>query len=162
MTVPVLQDGANPPLWETGCILRYLSTKYANDSFWPNELLSRTEVDRWAEWSKINIAMGFTGPVFWRMVRTPERERNSAEIKRAVINLEEKLAIANARLENQTFLVGDAITLADIQFGHILFRYFDVEIERASLPALEDYYGRLKERPAYQEHVMFAYDDLKV
>lgn len=51
-TVPVLQDDENPPLWETGAILRYLASRYADDAFWPGELLARTEVDRWAEWSK--------------------------------------------------------------------------------------------------------------
>ncbi|MDN7205480.1 glutathione S-transferase, partial [Klebsiella pneumoniae] len=70
-TVPVLQDDENPPLWETGAILRYLASRYADDAFWPGELLARTEVDRWAEWSKQNIALGFTTPVFWRVVRTP-------------------------------------------------------------------------------------------
>ena len=76
-TVPVLQDGDNPPLWETGAILRYLASRYADDAFWPGDLLARTEVDRWAEWSKQNIALGFTAPVFWRVVRTPAAERYS-------------------------------------------------------------------------------------
>ncbi len=42
-TVPVLQDGDNPPLWETGAILRYLASRYANEAFWPGDLLARTE-----------------------------------------------------------------------------------------------------------------------
>ena len=33
-TVPVLQDDENPPLWETGAILRYLASRYADDAFW--------------------------------------------------------------------------------------------------------------------------------
>ena len=32
-TVPVLQDDENPPLWETGAILRYLASRYADDAF---------------------------------------------------------------------------------------------------------------------------------
>lgn len=83
-TVPVLQDDENPPLWETGAILRYLASRYADDAFWPGELLARTEVDRWAEWSKQNIALGFTTPVFWRVVRTPAAERDPQAIAAAV------------------------------------------------------------------------------
>lgn len=97
-TVPVLQDGDNPPLWETGAILRYLASRYADDAFWPGDLLARTEVDRWAEWSKQNIALGFTAPVFWRVVRTPAAERDPQAIAAAVTALEQKLAIAEARL----------------------------------------------------------------
>ena len=69
-TVPVLKDNGGEPLWETGAIVRYLSTRYGTASFWPTDIDRRTSVDKWAEWSKINIAMNFTAPVFWRVVRT--------------------------------------------------------------------------------------------
>jgi glutathione S-transferase len=73
-TVPVLKDGDGEPLWETGAILRYLSNRYGGAPFSPQGLEDRTHVDKWAEWSKINIALNFTAPIFWRVVRTaPER-----------------------------------------------------------------------------------------
>ncbi|HCA9853787.1 TPA: glutathione S-transferase family protein [Klebsiella pneumoniae] len=161
-TVPVLQDGDNPPLWETGAILRYLASRYANDAFWPGDLLARTEVDRWAEWSKQNIALGFTAPVFWRVVRTPAAERDPQAIAAAVTALEQKLAIAEARLASSRYLVGDTFTLADIQFGHVLYRYFAIDITRRPLPHLAAYYARLTARPAFRQHVMVSYDELKV
>ena len=161
-TVPVLQDGDNPPLWETGAILRYLASRYANDAFWPGDLLARTEVDRWAEWSKQNIALGFTAPVFWRVVRTPAAERDPQAIAAAVTSLEQKLAIAEARLAGSRYLVGDTFTLADIQFGHVLYRYFAIDITRRPLPHLAAYYARLTARPAFRQHVMVSYDELKV
>lgn len=161
-TVPVLQDGDNPPLWETGAILRYLANRYADDAFWPGDLLARTEVDRWAEWSKQNIALGFTAPVFWRVVRTPAAERDPQAIAAAVKALEQKLAIAETRLVGSRYLVGDTFTLADIQFGHVLYRYFAIDITRHSLPHLAAYYARLTERPAFRQHVMVSYDELKV
>ncbi|HCI6980018.1 TPA: glutathione S-transferase family protein [Klebsiella variicola] len=161
-TVPVLQDGDNPPLWETGAILRYLANRYADDAFWPGDLLARTEVDRWAEWSKQNISLGFTAPVFWRVVRTPAAERDPQAIAAAVMALEQKLAIAETRLAGSRYLVGDTFTLADIQFGHVLYRYFAIDITRHSLPHLAAYYARLTERPAFRQHVMVSYDELKV
>ncbi|ENZ7520230.1 glutathione S-transferase family protein [Klebsiella pneumoniae] len=161
-TVPVLQDGDNPPLWETGAILRYLASRYANEAFWPGDLLARTEVDRWAEWSKQNIALGFTAPVFWRVVRTPAAEWDPQAIAAAVTTLEQKLAIAEARLAGSRYLVGDTFTLADIQFGHVLYRYFAIDITRRPLPHLAAYYARLTARPAFRQHVMVSYDELKV
>ena len=142
-TVPVLQD-------------------YADDAFGPGELLARTEVDRWAEWSKQNIALGFTTPVFWRVVRTPAAERDPQAIAAAVTALEQKLAIAEARLAGSRYLVGDTFTLADIQFGHVLYRYFAIDIPRRPLPHLAAYYARLTARPAFRQHVMVSYDELKV
>jgi glutathione S-transferase len=161
-TVPVLQDGDNPPLWESGAILRYLANRYGAAPFWPTDLIARTEVDRWAEWSKINIALGFTAPVFWLVVRTAKAERNPAAITAAVAHLEGKLRLAETQLARNPFLTGDAFTLADIQFGHVLYRYFDIDITRANLPALRGYYDRLTERPAYRDHVMIDYDALRV
>ena len=156
--IPVLQDGTNPPLWETGAILRYLATRYADNAFWPKELLARTEVDRWAEWSKINVAMGFTVPIFWRLIRTPKEKVDYHAIRMAVAALEEKLGIADSRLKDQSYLVGESLTLADIQFGHILYRYYDIQIDRANLPNLARYYTSLTQRPAFREHVMVSYD----
>ncbi len=161
-TVPVLCDGDNPALWETGAILRYLASAYAPPAFWPTDLVARTEVDRWAEWAKLNVAQGFTAPVFWRVVRTPAARRDPAAIARAVAQLETRLAIAEARLSATAYLVGDNLTLADIQFGHILYRYFDLDIPRQDLPNLRRYYqDRLVVRPAFAEHVMVSYEALR-
>ena len=78
------------------------------------------------------------------------------------MRLEKTLRIADARLADQAFLVGDDFTLADIQFGHVLFRYFDVDIDRADMPGLAGYYERLCARPAFREHVMVSYEELRL
>ncbi|MCB8838781.1 glutathione S-transferase family protein [Aurantimonas sp. VKM B-3413] len=161
-TVPVVRDADGEPLWESAAILRYLAWRYGEPPFWPAELAARSHIDKWAEWAKLNIAGGFTAPIFWRVVRTPAKERDEAAIAAALASLGRKLDIAEVQLRNHAFLAGHDFTLADIQFGHILHRYFDIEIERPSHPAIESYYDRLAERPAYREHVMISYEDLKV
>lgn len=160
-TIPVIQDDCNPPLWETGAILRYLSSQYAIDNFWPNALLERTEVDRWMEWSKLNIALAFTAPIFWKVARTPKNLHNIDEISQAVKKFEDKLMIANNILSSREYLASDHFTLADIQFGHVLYRYYDIDIKRRPLEHVEAYYKRLLNRPAYFEHVVISYDDLR-
>ncbi|MDU8912955.1 glutathione S-transferase family protein [Aestuariicoccus sp. MJ-SS9] len=161
-TIPVLRDPNLGPLWETGAICRYLATRYGSDSFWPGDVVARADVDRWAEWAKLNVAMAFTVPIFWRVVRTPKAQRDQKTIQTAVDALEQKLAIADTALATRSFIVGDELTLADIQFGHILFRYYDIGIRRADLPNVQAYYKRLAERPAFREHVMLSYNELKV
>lgn len=160
-TIPVLQDGDLPPLWETGAILRYLANRYAPDEFWPADLIARTHVDRWMEWSKLNVALLFTAPIFWRVVRTPAAERDPAAIGQALQAFENKLMIAEPLLAGQTFLAGDTFSAADIQFGHVLYRYYDIDIDRQPLPNLRSYYVRLTERPAFREHVMVSYEELR-
>jgi glutathione S-transferase len=160
--VPVLRDGEGEPLWETGAILRYLATRYAAAPFWPQDLLPRSHVDKWTEWSKINVALNFTGPIFWRVVRTAPQDRDETAIAQAMQVLDEKLDIAEAQLARHAFLAGEDFTLADIQFGHVLYRYFDIAIARPVRPALQRYYDGLTTRPAFREHVMVSYEELRV
>lgn len=160
-TVPVLRDDGGNPIWETGAILRYLADFYGSGAFWPKDPKQRAEVDKWAEWAKINVAMEFTGPVFWRVVRTPKDERDADAIAAALKALNAKLTIAEDRLQTWDWLGGTDFTLADIQFGHILYRYFDIEIDRPDWSALHRYFERLMARPAYQEHVAISYDELR-
>lgn len=161
-TVPVLRDGDGDPLWETGAILRYLAGRYGAAPFWPAEGPARAHVDRWAEWAKINVTLGFTAPIFWRVVRTAPSNRDPAEIAQAMAKLDQVLDIAEAQLARGAFLAGDDLTLADIQFGHVLYRYFDIPIDRKARPRLRRYNDALETRPAFREHVMVSYEELRV
>lgn len=161
-TVPVLRDDEGAPIWETGAILRYLAARYGAASFWPTDHSTRAEVDQWAEWSKINVTLGFTAPIFWRVVRTAPSKRDTVAIAGALAALDPLLDIAEARLSDSKFLAGEYFTLADIQFGHVLYRYFDITIARKVRPALRDYYDALTRRTAFREHVMVSYDELRV
>lgn len=161
-TVPVLRDGVGEPIWETGAILRYLAARYGAPPFWPCDGVARTRIDQWAEWAKINITLGFTAPIFWRVVRTAPANQDPVAISQAVAKLDKLLDIAEAQLSGGAFLAGDDFTLADIQFGHVLFRYFDIPIARRDRPVLRRYYDSLATRPAFREHVMVSYDELRV
>ena len=159
--IPVLKDGDGEPIWETGAILRYLASRYGSPSFWPQDAAARAQVDKWAEWAKINVATNFTGPIFWGVVRTPPKLRNDAKVKEAIKLLSFFLDIAEAQFNRHAFLASDTFTLADIQFGHVLYRYFDIEIDRPPHPAVRRYYDALTTRPAFREHVMVSYDVLR-
>ena len=106
--------------------------------------------------------MDFTVPVFWRVVRTAPRDRDPGAIARAIGVLETNLRIAETQLARAGFLGQGEFSLADVQFGHVLFRYFDIPIARGEFPALRRYYDRLTGRPAFREHVMVSYEELRV
>lgn len=159
--VPVVVDGDGPPLWESAAIVRYLGARYGAESFWPADPLARAQVDMWAEWGKTTLCGAFTMPVFWALVRTPAAQRNEAAFAKALRRLDRVLDILEARLSELSFVGGNDFTFADIIAGHVLYRYFTIEIPRSSRPALERYYADLTARPAYREHVMVSYDSLR-
>ena len=160
--VPVLIDGDGPAIFESGAILRYLATKYSAVPFWPDTPSARAIVDKWAEWAKINFASHFISDVFWPLVRTPPSQRDYASISVALDSLEKELATAERVLATQAHLAGDDFSLADIQLGHCLYRYYDIDLTRADLPYLQAYYDRLQTRPGFVKHVMTSYEELRV
>lgn len=160
-TVPTLIDGEGPALWESGAILRYLANTYADGEFWPKDPLKRADVDRWAEWGKVSVQMNFNAPIFWPVVRLPADTRNEKAVQAAIATFENKLRIAQDQLRHHSFLVSEQLTLADIQFGHILYRYFELEIHRADLPEIRRYYEMLTSMPNYRTHVMINFDELR-
>lgn len=159
--IPTIRDDNNPPVWESGAILRYLANKYADGAFWPAEPEARAVVDQWSEWSKVNITALFTHPIFWKVVRTPAHLRDPVAIDNAIKNFEAMLQIADRQLQSNNYIAGSKFTLADIQFGHILYRYFDIPVQRNPPEAVTAYYQNVSSRPAYQKHVAVSYEELK-
>ena len=148
-------------LWETAAILRYFAGQHGAAAFWPIDPMARAQVDMWAEWAKNEVSANFTRPVFWEAVRVPEERRDYAVLQAAIDVFEAQLAKADAVLQGQDFLTGAQFTLADVMLGHVLWRYFDIEITRRDMPALRAYAERLATRPAYQKTVMVSYDILR-
>jgi glutathione S-transferase len=69
--------------------------------------------------------------------------------------------LVDSALAGRPFLAGDGLSLADICVGTMLYRYYELEIERPKLANVEDWYGRLQERPAYREHIMTDFEELR-
>ncbi len=158
--VPVIRDG-DLVLWESCAILRYLAARYGDGSFWPADPVARAPVDMWAEWGKTAFSSDFTGPIFWSRVRTAAKDRDVAALATALDRFEARLDVLEAQLMRHAHVAGPDFTLADIVVGHVLYRWFDIDVPRRPRPAARAYYARLSERPAFAEHVMVPYDTLR-
>ena len=158
--VPVVRDGETT-IFEAAAILRYLGAAYGDDDFWPRDPKRRAELDQWAEWAKNTVAAVFTTEIFYQIVRTAEPRRDMARADRGARRLAELMPLADARLGAGPFLAGERFGFADIALGTILYRYNALDFPKASAPALDAYYRRLTERPAYAEHVMVSFESLR-
>ena len=69
--------------------------------------------------------------------------------------------LLDRELAGRPYLARDRLTLADLPAGATLFRYFALGIDRPDVPNVRAWYARLAERPAYREHVMLPFDDLR-
>ncbi|MEL6120163.1 MAG: glutathione S-transferase family protein [Pseudomonadota bacterium] len=158
--IPVLKDG-DLVVWESAAILRYLLSSYAEGGIWPEDPKARSQVDMWAEWGKNELCNAFTVPIFWPRVRTAAVVRDDAALDQAVARFNGYMALLDQQLTGKTFVCGKVFTAADIVIGHLLYRWFTIDVARDPHPQVEAYYARLSERPAYREHVMVSYDSLR-
>ncbi|TPM26912.1 glutathione S-transferase family protein [Mesorhizobium sp. B2-3-5] len=153
--IPTIKDG-DFVLWESNAIVRYLCRCYDRAGL----LLPATErgyslADQWMDWYKTTLYLPYID-LFWEIVRT-EPSRRSPGIANFRKATEEGLAILDHQLSKAGYVVGDALTMADIPFGTLAFRYLNLEIDRPSFPHIEAWHSRLLERPAFQKHVAFPF-----
>jgi glutathione S-transferase len=78
----------------------------------------------------------------------------------ALRRFEELAGIAMEQRSTSPFIMGERLSLPDIWIGHILFRYFTLDLPRDPPKSLEAYYTTLTNRPAYRTHVMVDYSEL--
>jgi glutathione S-transferase len=158
--VPVIQDG-DAIVWESHAILRYLAARYGAGKFWFGDPAARARVDGWMDWSQTSLQPDFLSGVFWGFYRTPEAGRNWPAIRAALKRCAAHFGKLDRLLEGRTYVLGDALSLADITIGTSLYRYFELEIERPSLPQIERWYRTLQQRAAFARHVMVPFGELR-
>ena len=153
--VPTLQEG-DFTLWESNAILRYLGSVHAGGSaLWPSDPRARAHADRWmdAQQTLLNRPMS---QVFWGLVRTPADQRDMAAITAAIAETAKAWRYIEPALERHAFIAGADFSLCDIPWGVHAHRWFGMDylgLARPDLPALKAWYDRLRQRPAYQQHV---------
>lgn len=148
-------------MWESHAILRYLAAQYGQGRFWVADPAARSRIDGWMDWSQTTLQPEFLGGVFVGFYRTPEAQRDWPAIRKSVARCADHFRLLDRLLASRPFLAGDALTLADIPPGALLYRYFELDIERPSLPNVEAWRQRLEERAPYREHVMVPFADLR-
>lgn len=152
--VPTLETSDGLVLWESNAIVRYLAARYGSGSLWPEDPAARALSDRWMDWAD-TTAKPAINPLFSKLVMRWQPSTD-AEIA-AHIELSDKILKRLAGvIGGRPYVAGDTLTIGDIPLGMIINRWFQLPIERPALPAIEEYYARLRERPAYRRNVVDA------
>jgi glutathione S-transferase len=113
------------------------------------------------DWSQATLQPDFLMGIFWGFYRTPESQRDWPAIRKSLARCADHFRLLDDVLATRPFLAGDSFSLADIPAGTSLYRYFELDIERPSVPNVSAWYERLRERPAYRQHVMIPFADLR-
>ena len=150
--VPVIQDHGLP-LWESNAIVRYLSARYALGSLYAEDPMQRAQSEKWMDWTTSRMAPVYS-ELIWGVMRTAPADRDEARINAALVRAGDLLAMADAELAQRPWLSGDRFAMGDIPLGALVYAWFEMPIQRPTLPNLAHWHARLCERPAYQRGVM--------
>ncbi len=149
--VPVIIDDGLV-LWESNTICRYLVGQARRDDLLPTPPAERARVEQWVDWQATDLNSAWRH-AFMGLVRQSAAFQDAAAIAASVAEWNRLMRIADAQLARTgAYIAGSAFTLADVVVGLSTHRWFMAPIERPVLPAVQDYYERLSERPGFRLH----------
>jgi glutathione S-transferase len=147
----VIHDGE--VLRESNTIVRYLATRFGDDSFYPRDALARARVEQWMDWANYETSISLRGAFLGGMLNEPPWnnawfiEQGRAQITKEVGQLNTHLATTGPYVTGATFTVGD------IPIGLVVNRWFCLKFDKPDYPEVARYYEHLSKRPAYMHHV---------
>ena len=157
--VPTIVDG-DLTLWESNAIVRYRAARYGAGGLWPEDPAQRALADKWMDYQIGTLFPAFKDALIG-LVRTAPENRDPEKIQASVRATAGVIPVLEEHLQANEHVAGSSLTMGDVALGSLVYRFFELDIERPDLPALRAWYGRLADRPAYQRTVMvsFAMED---
>jgi len=151
--LPTLEYDDGFTLWESGAVIRFLCAEHSAGVLYPTDSRIRANADKWMDWSSLNLA-GFNAILLHEYFTGGVENRTPGAVEAAVKQFTPMLDILERHLENQPYLCGDALTMAEFPAGSLVHRWFHWLPEPPAHPNVRAWYERLAARPAYQTHVI--------
>lgn len=148
--VPVLVDGATT-LWESNAILCYLARKAGSD-LWPADE-RQFEVLRWLMWDATEFAPQ-AGTLYFEHViksRFGIGGPDPAEVQQATQGFLRFAAVLEAHLRGRSFLVGEALSVADFAVAITLPYAQQAQLPLQDFPEIRRWHAQMNALPAWRE-----------
>ena len=118
---PTLVDGETRA-WDSQIVIEYLEDRYPEPALMPTEPAARADVRMLA--ARVDRELGpKTGAIMVEVLHKAPANRDEAKIEAAQQGFVTALAWWDARLAGREFLVGDALSLADVTLFTLLHAY---------------------------------------
>jgi glutathione S-transferase len=150
--VPTLVDG-DFVLTESRAIMQYLASKKPDSGLLPRDEAGRADVTRWQFWDAAHFSPQL-GTLGFEKVFKPRMglgEPDAGKIQEALNNFRRFAAVLNKRLEGKKYIVGNALTLADLTVASSLMYAKQVEAPLAEFPNVESWFSRMGELEAWKK-----------
>jgi glutathione S-transferase len=149
--MPALKDG-DFGIADSSAILTYLEAKYPGSGLMPDDAEGKAWV-HWFDEFADTMLVPAGGKIFFNRIVMPKfmgKEGNEAAAKEGEAELPKLYAYLEGVLAGRSYLVGDALTIADISVGTALGNLMLLNLgpDKGSYPATTAYLEALYERPS--------------
>ena len=142
--IPTLTDG-DFSLWESRAIMQYLASKKPEAGLLGKNERERADVSRWLFWDSSHLARHMGTILFETFVKKVMNmgSPDASAIAAAREQLKRFYPVLDASLKGRKYLVGDALTIADLGIAST-FTYADMIGERVdAYPNIKSWLGRI-------------------
>jgi glutathione S-transferase len=146
--VPVLQDGETI-IWETDAIMVHLALHTGSD-LWPRDH-RQVDIIRWLSWNQAHFNR-FAGQLYFEHVVKPMfglGAPNADKVAEAMKSFRLFATVLDRHLADRTFLVGDALSVADFAVGGPMPFAKTALLPLDEFPAIARWSARLDALPAW-------------
>jgi glutathione S-transferase len=149
--VPTLVDG-DFVLTESRAIMQYLASKKPESGLLPRDEAARADVTRWQFWDASHFAPNLATLAFERLIKgmMGMGDADARKVEEALGNFRRFGAVLNKRLEGKAYVVGSALTVADLTLASSLMYSQRAEVPVAEFSNVESWFTRIRDLDAWK------------
>jgi glutathione S-transferase len=150
-SLPAMVDG-DFVLWESNAILQYAADKYGKSQFYPTDLKTRADINRWLLWESSSWFPSTYVYLVEHCVKPLLSQTADAKtIEAQDANFHKLAAILDARLAKHAFIVGNSVSIADIALAAPMHLHQFQKLPLSAHPNLKRWMlERIEPMPAWQ------------
>jgi len=150
--VPTLVDG-DFVLTESRAIMQYLASKKPASGLLPSDERARADVTRWQFWDSSHFSPQLGTLAFQRILKAAfgMGPPDAAKVDEALTNFRRFAAVLDKHLDGRRYVVGEALTVADLTLASSLMYARQSEAPVAEFPHLQAWFARISELDAWKQ-----------
>jgi glutathione S-transferase len=150
--IPTLVDG-DFVLTESRAIMQYLASRKPEAGLLPGDEAARADVTRWQFWDAAHFSPPLGTIAFEKIVkpRIGMGEPDPRRVDEALGNFRRFAAVLNSRLDGKSYVVGTALTVADLTLASSLMYAKQVDLPLSELPNIAAWFARITELDGWKK-----------
>ena len=150
--VPTLVDG-DFVLTESRAIMQYLASKKPESGLLPRDEKARADVVRWQFWDASHFSPQLGTLAFEKMLKPMMGmgEPDQRKIDDALSNFRRFGGVLNKRLEGKKYVMGDALTIADLTLASSLMYARQADAPLGEFPNIQAWFSRISDTDAWKK-----------